>query len=27
MGTLTEQQQKVSALLKKAPLIISGPCS
>jgi chorismate mutase len=27
MGTLTEQQQKVSTLLKKAPLIISGPCS
>ena len=27
MGTLTEQQQKVSSLLKKAPLIISGPCS
>lgn len=27
MGTLTEQQQKVSNLLKKAPLIISGPCS
>ena len=27
MGTSTEQQQKVSALLKKAPLIISGPCS
>ena len=27
MGTLTEQQQKVSALLKKAPLIISGHCS
>lgn len=27
MGILTEQQQKVSTLLKKAPLIISGPCS
>ena len=27
MGTLIEQQQKVSTLLKKAPLIISGPCS
>ena len=27
MGTLTEQQQKVSTLLQKAPLIISGPCS
>ncbi len=27
MGTLTEQQQKVNTLLKKAPLIISGPCS
>jgi len=27
MATLTEQQQKVSTLLKKAPLIISGPCS
>ncbi|MEN9697243.1 MAG: hypothetical protein RLZ56_664 [Bacteroidota bacterium] len=27
MGTLTEQQQKVGTLLKKAPLIISGPCS
>jgi chorismate mutase len=27
MGTLSEQQQKVSLLLKKAPLIISGPCS
>jgi chorismate mutase len=27
MGNLTEQQQKVSTLLKKAPLIISGPCS
>jgi chorismate mutase len=27
MGTSTEQQQKVSVLLKKAPLIISGPCS
>ena len=27
MGALTEQQQKVSTLLKKAPLIISGPCS
>ena len=27
MGPLTEQQQKVSTLLKKAPLIISGPCS
>jgi len=27
MATLTEQQQKVSALFKKTPLIISGPCS
>jgi 3-deoxy-D-manno-octulosonic acid (KDO) 8-phosphate synthase len=27
MGDLTEQQQKVSILLKKSPLIISGPCS
>ena len=27
MGTSTEQQQKVSVLFKKAPLIISGPCS
>ena len=27
MGTSTEQQQKVSALFKKTPLIISGPCS
>ena len=27
MASLTEQQQKVSALFKKTPLIISGPCS
>lgn len=27
MVSLTEQQQKVSALFKKTPLIISGPCS
>lgn len=27
MAFLTEQQQKVSALFKKTPLIISGPCS
>ena len=27
MGDLTAQQQKVSILLKKSPLIISGPCS
>ncbi|MFM1757328.1 MAG: hypothetical protein RL621_2325 [Bacteroidota bacterium] len=27
MASLTEQQQKVSVLFKKTPLIISGPCS
>ena len=27
MASLTEQQQKVRALFKKTPLIISGPCS
>jgi len=27
MASLTEQQQKVSALFNKTPLIISGPCS
>lgn len=27
MSTLTEQKQKVKALFKKSPLIISGPCS
>lgn len=27
MASLTEQQQKVSALFKNTPLIISGPCS
>ena len=27
MGDLTEQQEKVSILLKKSPLIISGLCS